>query len=345
MKNYLMILALLSIAVSCRINSSMKKDSAVKNQDALNSLLANGTHKRDTTALITFLGKKMYNTIQFADSVRLYVVARNDKVNAKKHDFFSSFNILEKTNNLDSLTVKQLKNIVLNTNSFSFNGQVKNCVFTPDVVFRFVRNIDTVDISMCFYCDTWKFKNENNIKFNDSDNVRGEIIKFLTKIFPKNKKLAALRPKKQINTENDLINFFGEQTWQKIKTSKQANAFLLDSQKQPTNTDSTFGDFAVIKKYGKLKQQEFNNISSIVKNPKSYSFDDVINSCVFSPDIGIEFITEENPIRLYISYYCDTWVFDDGKNQYTEDCEAVRSKLVDLAKQLFPDDKIIKKLK
>ncbi len=343
MKNYLLVGMVLLIVTSCRINPT-KNDNAMKNKNALDSLMANKVIKKDTAALLAFLGEKMYKTIELADSIQLYVVSAADTTKTNDN-VFSDLKFSEQTGNLDSLTAKQLKAIVLNPNNFSLSGRVKNCGFVPDMLFRFAKGKDTVNLFLCFYCDTWKFQQEKNIKFDDSDNARSELVKFAKKVFPKNKKVAGLKPKRQIKTENDLITFFGERTWQKIKSCKQANAFLLDAQKKPTNPDSTLGDFAIIAKYGKLKPQQFAEISSIVRNPESYSFDNIVKSCAFVPDIGIEFITEGAPVRLYISYYCDTWVFDDGRKQYTEDCETARSKLVDFAKALFPEDRVIKRLK
>ena len=119
--------------------------------------------------------------------------------------------------------------------------------------------------------------------------------------------------------------------------------FILDPLETITEKDSTFNGFYVLQT--KTDKHYLNSVTNLLTDKSSFAKTEMIKNCMFLPDIAVRLHNSENKIvDVMFSFYCDECKFICGENVFQSDCSLIRSKILQYAKLIFPNDRYIRVL-
>lgn len=107
----------------------------------------------------------------------------------------------------------------------------------------------------------------------------------------------------------------------------------------------------VLKSHGEILDEKVDTmvdrkiklIATLV-SPYSFEKDSVVKNCIFMPDIAIEFVKNDSISIVSYSFYCDVCRFSQGDEYYDFNGESVREELLQMAMELFPKDRYLRKI-
>ncbi|MEI7582749.1 caspase family protein [Runella sp.] len=141
--------------------------------------------------------------------------------------------------------------------------------------------------------------------------------------------------------EAKVTGFLGTSVASTIMQAERVNVYLL----YPFKHDGqTFEGFRIRKKIDNLSASQIQPLKSIIGNTASYSFDQLVKNCIFSPLVGVEFQKGNDTVKLLLCTDCDVWRFYNNNTKKEEDFDNAHADVVNWIKTIFPNDPIIKKI-
>ncbi len=293
-----------------------------------------------------FLGAKTVKFINSADSVKVYVLNPMSKDTLGER--YLEYKTTRQSDTLSNVQLLALHSILKSKNSYSFDSLVKNCTLLPNYsVSFFAKNknqqLDTLSILLDFNCDTWYFKYDNQIKFEDFDTVRDTLLVWLRSVFTKNNKVSNSYDMEKINSL--IKNQFGEKTAKQIKNINTVSAFLLNPEKESEDTTRLFNGFFVVDKVPKLQDVEQKLIMDILQNKKIITDSRLAKNCTFLPDIGFRIYAKDKSYTdILVAFYCNDWLLINNEKRVITDCQSIRKELLELATKTFPEDEYLRSI-
>ena len=117
------------------------------------------------------VGDDIIKTIKNSKNATLYKVGSRENAKVKN---ISGFPILNKGELLASAELKTLKSILLDDDSYDFEGQ-KRCAFSPSKAVVFGRGSKKVSVLFCFTCKELQFESSDVSKIEDFDRVAQQL--------------------------------------------------------------------------------------------------------------------------------------------------------------------------
>jgi hypothetical protein len=140
----------------------------------------------------------------------------------------------------------------------------------------------------------------------------------------------------------------GEATFEAIKSAKSIEAVRIDAKKHDeklANSETAILGYPITSEPVKLTPEQIKTLAAILADPGTYRFDRA-KGCEFLPGVALRTTAGKQPVVILICFGCDELgIYLGGKRVGHEDFDDARGKLVALAKQIFPKDEEIQKLK
>jgi len=131
----------------------------------------------------SFFGAAIYQILsspERVESFRVFPEPANKEVPANKQ--LAGFPIEQIGPTLTNDQIKTFQTLVLADRSYLFEVE-KRCFFRPDTGLRFTKGQNTVDILLSYSCDLWQFSSSGDIKIEDFDPVKTELLDFRKSLF------------------------------------------------------------------------------------------------------------------------------------------------------------------
>ena len=109
-------------------------------------------------------------------------------------------------------------------------------------------------------------------------------------------------------------------------------------------TGDKLGYAAILSKGPELPPDQTQELSALALDDKSYDFTSE-KLCAFNPVVGFKFIKGGEEVVLLVCFRCNEWEFEYNDQGKREDFDAVKPKLLAIAKSLFPNDEELHALK
>lgn len=143
------------------------------------------------------------------------------------------------------------------------------------------------------------------------------------------KKTNSLLPKKVLNI---------------IEKSDSISWRLLD----PNAPDSINNSYAIIGEclvvVADTCEDRVNAMKSTLSYSKSFEDKEVSKECTFLPDVACVFFCGDDSLIFAYSFYCDVCRFECGDIQKEYDGEQIRDAVLQIALELFPKDRYLRKI-
>ncbi len=69
--------------------------------------------------------------------------------------------------------------------NYDYSGNVKKCLYFPNIVIQFKSKTNIVEVLQCFSCDEFEFYyNTKKVYMGNSDNLRNELLSISKILFP-----------------------------------------------------------------------------------------------------------------------------------------------------------------
>ena len=136
--------------------------------------------------------------------------------------------------------------------------------------------------------------------------------------------------------------FHGDERLAILKQADRIEAFRVDGMVQPKQ--NTAGGYKILSKGKSLSKQQTQVFQQLLFSEKSYAFE-VAKGCEPIPGIVLRVYSKKEFVDVIFCFQCDMWGFQHKGKSKWEDFDPARPKLVNLMKQLFPNDDVVQGLK
>ena len=146
--------------------------------------------------------------------------------------------------------------------------------------------------------------------------------------------------------------FGGQEGWKPLKDPVRVEAFrvdpyasLKDSGDSDDESTKEFAGFKITAGPVKVDEKTATKLMQTLSQPDIYGWD-FAKGCEFSPGVGVRFVGADSTTELLFCFSCDEFrIVRDGKRVGGEDTDGARTALVNIAKAIFPKDKVIQGLR
>ena len=136
--------------------------------------------------------------------------------------------------------------------------------------------------------------------------------------------------------------YFGEAPAKIIAQAEMATAYHIAPFPDPSLiAGATFAQFPILRGPIDLYDEELTSLKTIIGDSSSYYLNEEMKMCVFTPNLGIEFLSKNNEtVRLLISFDCNVIKILDQNEEviFTEDIDPSRNALKDLFFPIFKEE-------
>lgn len=137
-----------------------------------------------------FGGKKATETLSKPARVEAYRIEERQTTD-KTVKAIGSYPVISGPVEVDADAAEKLRRVLLDAGSYQWET-AKGCKFQPGVVVRFAGK-QTVDVLFCFSCDEIVvLVDAKRVGGEDIDNVRGQLLAIVKKLFPEDKAIQQL---------------------------------------------------------------------------------------------------------------------------------------------------------
>lgn len=147
--------------------------------------------------------------------------------------------------------------------------------------------------------------------------------------------------------------FGGQEGWKPLKNPVRVEAFRVDPYGSRDAVDKNsddepvkeFAGFKITAGPVKVDEKTAKKLMQTLSQPDIYGWD-FAKGCEFSPGVGIRYVGADSTTELLFCFSCDEFrIVRDGKRIGGEDTDGARTALVNIAKSIFPKDKVIQGLR
>lgn len=121
--------------------------------------------------------------------------------------------------------------------------------------------------------------------------------------------------------------------------------YLLDPMSEDTTMFDNDKNGEILMCSTDTLQERRDALKSTLTYPQSFKKNDMMKESTFLPDIAVYFYSKSSVVAFSYSFYCDVCRFKrDGKYQ-DADGELIRKSVIQMACEIFPDDRFLRNLK
>lgn len=147
--------------------------------------------------------------------------------------------------------------------------------------------------------------------------------------------------------------FGGQEGWKPLNNPVRVEAFRLDpyasinEDDDDSNNESAkeFAGFRITAGPVEVDGKTATKLMQTLSQPDIYGWD-FAKGCEFSPGVGVRYVGADTTTEILFCFSCDELrIVRDGKRIGGEDTDGARTALVNIAKAIFPKDKVIQGLR
>lgn len=131
----------------------------------------------------------------------------------------------------------------------------------------------------------------------------------------------------------ELKMFLGWERFQVLLEAERVESYRLTGEEDPTGIAGR----RVLSRGPDLTPDQTAAVEALLVDPDSYVFQR-FRRCDPAPSVALRHVREDETVDVLLSFDCNLWQFDFRGKTAIEEFDPVRPQLVDLVKELFPDD-------
>lgn len=131
-----------------------------------------------------------------------------------------------------------------------------------------------------------------------------------------------------------------------INTAQKVRVVHVASRKSKSH-GNVFRGYPILNESVHLKKKDQDVLNQMLLGDQIYLKGDDTKSCLFTPDIGIEFEGEAQKGQVLLSFNCDLMVFyqiDEKGKRIIEDVDPGRATLLSFMKEVFPKKSLVQRI-
>jgi outer membrane murein-binding lipoprotein Lpp len=129
-----------------------------------------------------------------------------------------------------------------------------------------------------------------------------------------------------------------------IENSDSVVWYILDAFSETPDTTLMIGGGEVLNSKVDSLTDRVDALASMLTNNESFPKSDHIKESTFLPDMAMKFTHETETIVVAYSFYCDLCRFQKGHIYRDYDGELIRKHLLQLALEVFPNERFLRDL-
>ncbi|MDZ4820016.1 MAG: hypothetical protein SGJ20_13685 [Planctomycetota bacterium] len=135
--------------------------------------------------------------------------------------------------------------------------------------------------------------------------------------------------------------FAGPQSVENILSPTKIEAFRIDGRVKQRDRTRPLVGYPILTGPVEVEATTGQQLATILLNDNAYWWE-AAKACMFNPGLVVRYTKNGKSTEIYFCFSCDELlVISEGKGGGTEDTDAIRGPLVEIAKKIFPDDKEI----
>lgn len=129
--------------------------------------------------------------------------------------------------------------------------------------------------------------------------------------------------------------------WRIYAAPDRIDSYIVGS--DLAESGETIEGYPVLRRGAPLSAAQAETLVGLIFDENTYNFNSV-KKCPFLPRLGLVFRKGDDSAHVLLCFSCDEVSFGRGDKGSIEDFDNARRPLLALAKQLFPDDEVIRGL-
>lgn len=131
-----------------------------------------------------------------------------------------------------------------------------------------------------------------------------------------------------------------------INGSTAVKWYLVDARTEETHASTSIDDCGdILSSAVEDKDARRDAIVETLVYPGSFAVHQLMKDCTFMADVAIEFTAGNESVLVMYSFYCDVCRFAKQGKYVDFDGELVRESVLQIAAEVFPNDKYLRRLK
>lgn len=311
------------------------------------------------------LPKRVLNLVNNTDSVIGY---RVDAMNAPNDssEIICGYTVMSRPKNVGKQNAEKLQELVKLLSTVKQGDVRKLSTFIPDYGFKFMAGKYSVIMLLDQHADLCTLYYRKKQFLLDTDSLKSTIGALLHNVWgkgqltkektensitqaaiietnataatdntSKNRNDSTPKAPQYIKLQVDILNI--------IKTAPKLTMCMIAPFTKGDKDMERLGEYVVLQKKEVTDKKQIKAASDLLTGEKSFEKLDFAKNCTFLPDIALQINSGKKTLNILFSFYCsECMMLLDDKQVFRNDCSLIQTKMINLAKQIYPKDKYLR---
>lgn len=318
------------------------------------------TFRSSTSSKEQRLPKKVLKALRTADSIIAY---RIDAMNeaGDSTETLCGFAVKGASLPLKKESAVDLQALVDSFFSRPSLGKVKKfSTFIPDVGFKFCSSKDCFILLLDLHADLCTFYHKKKQYLIDTDSINSQLSLILNSIF---REVQSNNAENELVQKNNLSPMIGRDgvansseedkyvklnstILQMITEAKEMTCYIIDPLIQSDQNSDKLDKYVILQKQKLDNAEWMKQFRQTITGKESFEKFDFVKNCTFLPDIVFQLHDKGRTLDVLFSFYCSECEMRmNGKRMFRNDCSIIQSRIIQIARQIFPNDKYLRTIK
>lgn len=294
---------------------------------------------------------KILRAVSKSDSVVAYQIDAMGVVNDSVESL-CGFAVIRKPIVINENQINKLKEIIDAAQCYDMCKSVrKMSSFIPDYGFKFYSKNCPVTLLLDQHASIWGFYYKDKQYLLDNDSIQKILLPLIDDVYKcgesSSNNVEVLMENSSVaeeSKEKEYIKLDSE-IRRIINSAKKVTCCILDPLSDCEKGFEKLGDYVILQKKEIEDSMIIASIGQTITGNKSFEKSNVVKNCTFLPDIVFQIQNGNSTLNMLFSFYCSECEMRLGDKQvFRNDCGLIQSSIIEIARQIYPRDKYLRRI-